>query len=401
MTACERPAASPCSTHPARTPVGDEAVQWRAGSRLELRRRLLAVVRRRRTAPARRTSRVSRRAGTWPASFAAPTGAAGLAQAAGQRRCSRASGTCATRRRRSTTARQRRGHQRHPRGARPRHPGPGRPHHDPRRAVALRERAPSVHATIEEAPRRAAAVARRSSPTTRRCGAMSIASCAASSTTSGGRRARRRTAEEAYSVRVRRDHEAARGRRRGLVTCEIGLQPPWPAEFVVVRIGVPDAQRHAQRGGGEPGWLRPASRVDPLPAFRFAVRVRRPAARRLQRLHRPRSRDRVHEYPEGGLNTTCSASRAGPPAEPRAQARHRRPRAVGLVSPTSSTAIVRFRNGSILVHDAVRQRGRRSSSSSVDALPGEVDRARALAPARATSRSRRSSSPTMASSRRI
>jgi hypothetical protein len=60
-----------------------------------------------------------------------------------------------------------------------------------------------------------------------------------------------RTVEEAYSVRVE-DAAASAARGGGPLAVEIGLQPPWPAEFVVVRIDLPDVGQR-DTGGGGPG----------------------------------------------------------------------------------------------------------------------------------------------------
>jgi phage tail sheath protein FI len=45
------------------------------------------------------------------------------------------------------------------------------------------------------------------------------------------------TAEEAYSVVCNETTNPAEETGRGRLICEIGVQPPWPAEFVIVRIG--------------------------------------------------------------------------------------------------------------------------------------------------------------------
>jgi phage tail sheath protein FI len=45
------------------------------------------------------------------------------------------------------------------------------------------------------------------------------------------------TAAQAYSVRCDAATNPPESRDQGLVVCEIGVLPPWPAEFVVVRIG--------------------------------------------------------------------------------------------------------------------------------------------------------------------
>ena len=44
-------------------------------------------------------------------------------------------------------------------------------------------------------------------------------------------------AEEAYYVRCDNDTNPPEEIDRGRVICEIGINPPWPAEFVIVRIG--------------------------------------------------------------------------------------------------------------------------------------------------------------------
>ncbi|MBI3785380.1 MAG: phage tail sheath family protein [Deltaproteobacteria bacterium] len=45
------------------------------------------------------------------------------------------------------------------------------------------------------------------------------------------------TAEAAYSVRCDQTTNPPEAIENGRMTCEVGVQPPWPAEFVVVRIG--------------------------------------------------------------------------------------------------------------------------------------------------------------------
>ena len=58
-----------------------------------------------------------------------------------------------------------------------------------------------------------------------------------------------RTPDEAYTVHVEDAQRAAAIGDAHLVV-EIGLRPPWPAEFVVVRIDVPDLGRSDRVGGG-------------------------------------------------------------------------------------------------------------------------------------------------------
>ncbi|MCA9911074.1 MAG: phage tail sheath family protein, partial [Anaerolineae bacterium] len=48
------------------------------------------------------------------------------------------------------------------------------------------------------------------------------------------------TAQEAYSVRCDETTNPPEDTERGLLQCEIGVLPPYPAEFVIVRIGKTD-----------------------------------------------------------------------------------------------------------------------------------------------------------------
>jgi hypothetical protein len=61
-----------------------------------------------------------------------------------------------------------------------------------------------------------------------------------------------RTADEAYAVRIE-DAAASAQRGGGALVVEIGLQPPWPAEYVVVRIDLPDVSQRGDREGGPGG----------------------------------------------------------------------------------------------------------------------------------------------------
>jgi len=45
------------------------------------------------------------------------------------------------------------------------------------------------------------------------------------------------TADNAYSVVCDESTNPAAQTDAGMLVCEIGVRPPWPAEFVVVRIG--------------------------------------------------------------------------------------------------------------------------------------------------------------------
>lgn len=58
-----------------------------------------------------------------------------------------------------------------------------------------------------------------------------------------------RTADEAYTVHVEEAQRAA-AVGEGPLVVEIGLQPPWPAEFVVVRIDIPNLGTSARVVGG-------------------------------------------------------------------------------------------------------------------------------------------------------
>jgi phage tail sheath protein FI len=61
------------------------------------------------------------------------------------------------------------------------------------------------------------------------------------------------TAADAFSVRVD-SAEAAAAVGEGALVVEIGLQPPYPAEYVVVRVDVPDPGAAADRTrGGDRG----------------------------------------------------------------------------------------------------------------------------------------------------
>jgi phage tail sheath protein FI len=46
------------------------------------------------------------------------------------------------------------------------------------------------------------------------------------------------TSEEAYTVVCNSDNNEPADADAGRIICDIGLQPPYPAEFVVVRIGI-------------------------------------------------------------------------------------------------------------------------------------------------------------------
>jgi phage tail sheath protein FI len=57
------------------------------------------------------------------------------------------------------------------------------------------------------------------------------------------------TADEAYTVHIE-DAEVAAASGDARLVVEIGLQPPWPAEFVVVRIDLSEPGRGDRAGGG-------------------------------------------------------------------------------------------------------------------------------------------------------
>lgn len=57
------------------------------------------------------------------------------------------------------------------------------------------------------------------------------------------------TAEEAYSVRCDEKTNPPQEQEAGRVICEVGVLPPWPAEFVVVRIGFTQSGAQVIEGG--------------------------------------------------------------------------------------------------------------------------------------------------------
>ena len=127
-------------------------------------------------------------------------------------------------------------HQLHPRVPRPRHPGVGRAH-----AVdATRRGATSTSAACSTTSRSRSWAARSgscSSPTTTTCGSGSAARSPPSSSGSGAtarcsarRRARRSTSSATTRPTRPRSSTPARS------TCEIGVAPVKPAEFVVFRL---------------------------------------------------------------------------------------------------------------------------------------------------------------------
>jgi phage tail sheath protein FI len=46
------------------------------------------------------------------------------------------------------------------------------------------------------------------------------------------------TSEEAYSVRCNDDTNPPSETDQGRVNCEVGIKPPYPAEFVIVTLGI-------------------------------------------------------------------------------------------------------------------------------------------------------------------
>ncbi len=198
-----------------------------------------------------------RRRATWPACSPASTGCAACTSRP-PTRCSRASATLREPLDDAAHGRaQRRGDQRHPRRPRPRRAGARRPHAQPRLPLALRQRPPAVHDDRGGA-RRADAVGRLR--------AQQPAAVAAHRP----RRARlpraalpRRACSTARPPRRPTSCAATRPPTRrtstdeGRVTCVVGVQPPYPAEFVVVRIGVTRSGIQVEETGG-PGCLRPA-----------------------------------------------------------------------------------------------------------------------------------------------
>lgn len=67
------------------------------------------------------------------------------------------------------------------------------------------------------------------------------------------------TQDDAYFVRCNESTNPPEAVERGILTCLIGIQPPWPAEFVVVRIGISEGRLtitsesvETQAGSGRP-----------------------------------------------------------------------------------------------------------------------------------------------------
>jgi len=58
------------------------------------------------------------------------------------------------------------------------------------------------------------------------------------------------TAEDAYSVQCDATTTTPYDESQGRMICEVGLNPPWPAEFVVVRIGITEGGVEVMETGG-------------------------------------------------------------------------------------------------------------------------------------------------------
>lgn len=61
------------------------------------------------------------------------------------------------------------------------------------------------------------------------------------------------TSEEAYFVRCDETTNPPEETEAGRLICEIGVQPPWPAEFVIVRIGKTEGSTEIVESGGKIG----------------------------------------------------------------------------------------------------------------------------------------------------
>jgi phage tail sheath protein FI len=61
------------------------------------------------------------------------------------------------------------------------------------------------------------------------------------------------TSDEAYSVRCDETTNPPTETEMGRLICEIGVQPPWPAEFVIVRIGKTEGSTEIIEVGGKSG----------------------------------------------------------------------------------------------------------------------------------------------------
>ena len=208
--------------------------------------------------------------------------------------------------------------------------GAGRPH----ARAATRRGATSTCAgcspMIERSARRADAVGRLRAERPAAVAATSIARSAASSTALPRRAcSTASTAEEAYSVRCDETHQPAGEHAISAVSsASIGVQPPWPAEFVIVRIGMTRSGIAGSRRRGAQRWLRPV----PAP-----IRSSRSASRSASTTCRPAasataaacsSETEVQEYAEGGLQRTPGNFPAA------------RSRATSLSSAASSTEVL-------------------------------------------------------------
>lgn len=61
------------------------------------------------------------------------------------------------------------------------------------------------------------------------------------------------TPDDAFSVRCDAETNPPAEVEAGRMTCELGVRPPWPAEFVVVRIGKTEGATEISEGAGGPG----------------------------------------------------------------------------------------------------------------------------------------------------
>ena len=143
-----------------------------------------------------------------------------------------------------------------------------------------------------------------------------------------------RTAAEAYSR-----HAATRRRtrrrtiERGRLICRdrpaaaAGRPSSWSSASAAAEAAHRDRRGPRERRVAETG-----ARNDPVPRLPLRGHARRPARRRVQRVQRPAARDRGARLPRGrAQHPPAQVPDPHQADQPHAQARHRRPGALGLV----------------------------------------------------------------------
>ena len=50
------------------------------------------------------------------------------------------------------------------------------------------------------------------------------------------------TAEDAFSVQCNAETNPPYETDQGRIICNVGVRPPWPAEFIIIRIGMTDGE---------------------------------------------------------------------------------------------------------------------------------------------------------------